>query len=158
MLKNWGVCLDFKVSGACSFERKVIKNQSKNEVEYRHRFLIDFLWIFGPILEPKSFQNRFRSGFGRALEEDSVSKLKKERAKCIRWTETGRFLGFRWEGNREGTGSFTRLATCPRTGVGELTTWRSTEIDLTDMIVHYPIGARSTFARRSIYDFLNFQF
>ena len=32
-------------------------------------------------MEPKSLQNRFRSGFGRALDEDSVSKLQKERAK-----------------------------------------------------------------------------
>ena len=57
-----------------------MKNRSKNEVEYGHRFLIDFWLIFGPFLEPKSLQNRFRSGFGRALNEDSVSKLKKERS------------------------------------------------------------------------------
>ena len=39
----------------------------------------DFWSIFGPFLEPKLLQNRFRSGFGRALNEDSVSKLKKDR-------------------------------------------------------------------------------
>ena len=42
---------------------------------------IDFWLIFRPFLEPKSLQNRFQSGFGRALNEDSVSKLKKERAR-----------------------------------------------------------------------------
>ena len=60
-----------------------IKNEAKNEVTYRHRFLIDFWSIFGPFLEPKSLQNRFRSGFGRALDKDSVSKLKQERAGSI---------------------------------------------------------------------------
>ena len=39
---------------------------------------MDFWSIFKPFLGPKSFQIRFRSGFGRALDEDSVSKLKKE--------------------------------------------------------------------------------
>ena len=57
-----------------------MKNRSKSEVEYRHRFLIFFWSIFESFLEPKSLQDRFRSGFGRALNEDSVSKLKKERA------------------------------------------------------------------------------
>ena len=60
-----------------------IKNEAKNEVTYRHRFLIDFWSIFGPFLEPKSVQNRFQSGFGRALNEGSISKLKKERSKSI---------------------------------------------------------------------------
>ena len=73
-----------------------MKNQSKNEVEYRHRFLIDFWSIFGPFLEPKSLQNRFRSGFGRALDEDSVSKLKKERAKSIGGAAVGSKLDGFW--------------------------------------------------------------
>ena len=42
--------------------------------------MIDFWSIFEPFSEPKSLQNRFQSGFGRALNEDSVSKLKKERS------------------------------------------------------------------------------
>ena len=73
-------------------------------------------------MEPKSLQNRFRSGFGRALNEDSVSKLKKERAKSVGGAapeiklEGISALG---RGNKEG-GSIvlTRLTTCPRTGVG----------------------------------------
>ena len=95
-----------------------MKNPSKNEVEYRHRFLTDFWLIFGPFLEPKSVQNRFRSGLGRALHEDSDLKLKKERSGLNGSPQTGRFWGLCGEGNREGTVSFTRLATCPRTGVG----------------------------------------
>ena len=34
-------------------------------------------------MEPKSVQNRFQSGFGRALNEGSISKLKMERSKSI---------------------------------------------------------------------------
>ena len=52
------------------------------------------MWpIFGPFLEPKSLQNRFRSGFRRALNEDSVSKLQKERAELSSGVQTGRNLG-----------------------------------------------------------------
>ena len=65
-----------------------MKNRSKNEVEYRHRFLIDFWSIVGQFLEPKSLQNRLQSCFGRALNEDSVSKLKKERAESIGRAQT----------------------------------------------------------------------
>ena len=73
-------------------------------------------------MEPKSLQNRFRSGFGRALNEDSVSKLKKERAESIGGVAEGYKLDGIWalgRGNKEG-GSIvlTRLTTCPRTGVG----------------------------------------
>ena len=82
----------------------------------------------GPFLEPKSLQNRFRSGFGRALDEDSISKLKKGRAASSASPQTGGFLSLCGEGNREGTVSFTRLTTCPRTGVGG--SFLITEIDL----------------------------
>ena len=84
------------------------KKHSKNEVTYRHRFLIDFWSIFGPFLEPKSLQNRFRSGFGRALNEDSVSKLKKERSGSIGTVQTGRNFG-------SGKGEQGRGFNCPHT-------------------------------------------
>ena len=123
MFKNWGVFLNFKGSSVCSFERKVIKNQSKNEVEYRHRFLIDFWSIFGPFLEPKSLQNRFRSGFGRALNGDSVSKLKqtKKRTLDALWCT---LMHFDWNcgravfrGNKEG-GQMSSHARQPVQGQG----------------------------------------
>jgi len=73
-------------------------------------------------LEPKSLQNQFRSGFRRALNEDSVSKLKKERAESVGGAAREHKLdgfGPLGRGNKEG-GSIvlTRLTTCPRTGVG----------------------------------------
>ena len=39
-------------------------------------------------MEPKSLQNRFQRGFGRALNEDSVSKLKKVRARSVEGVAT----------------------------------------------------------------------
>ena len=79
-----------------------MENRSKNEVEYRHRFSIDFWLIFGPFLEAKSVQNRFRSGLGRPLNEDSISKLKKERSRSSAGAQTGGFGGLWGEGNRRG--------------------------------------------------------
>ena len=84
------------------------KDQKNNEVEYRHRFLIDFWWIFGQFSERKSVQNRFRSGFGRALDEDSFSKLKKERAASIGPPKLEGF-GAPRRGNKEG------VSNCPHT-------------------------------------------
>ena len=57
---------------------------------------------------PKSVQNRFRGGFGRALDEDSVSKLKKERAGLVASAQTGRNLG-------SGKGEQGRGFNCPHT-------------------------------------------
>ena len=63
-------------------------------------------------MEPKSVQNRFQSGFGRALIEASDSKPKKKRAKSVGGApsrlkvEVFEALG---EGNREGANGFTRL-------------------------------------------------
>ena len=60
-----------------------MQNRHKNKVEYRHQLFIDFWLICGPFLEPKSVQNRFQSGFGRALIEDSDSKPKKDKVKSV---------------------------------------------------------------------------
>ena len=73
-------------------------------------------------MEPKSFQNRFRSGFGRALDEDSVSKLKKERARSSGTAAAHpnrREFGPLGRGNKEG-GSIvlTRLTTLSQGGSG----------------------------------------
>ena len=59
-------------------------------------------------MESKSLQNRFRSGFGRALNEDSVSKLKEERSASVRGDQTGRILG-------SGKGEPGRGLNCPHT-------------------------------------------
>ena len=69
----------------------LMKNRHKNKVEYRHRFFIVFRLIFGPILEPKSCQNSFQRGFGRAFDEDHVLKLKKTPAESIAGAQTGGF-------------------------------------------------------------------
>ena len=48
--------------------------------ECRHLLRFDFGLIFQPLLDPKSLQDRLQSGFRSALNEDSVSKLQKEKA------------------------------------------------------------------------------
>ena len=88
-----------------------MKNRLKNQVEYRPPSRIDFWTIFLQFLEQKSIQNRSRSGFGRALDEDSDSKLKKERARFIGGAQTGEFWGLWGEGNREGANVTTRRNT-----------------------------------------------
>ena len=57
-------------------------------------------------------------GFGRALNEDSVSKAKKATAKSIGGDQKCRFLDPLGERNREGADVFTRLTTLARQGVG----------------------------------------
>ena len=67
-----------------------MKKQSKNEPEYQHRVRFDCGQIFGLFLESKSVQNQAQNGFGRALDEDIVSKLQEDTAKFI-WTAQARF-------------------------------------------------------------------
>ena len=93
MLKNHWFFNDFARSGVWCTMEFWMKKLLKNEVEYRHWLWFDFGLIFRPFLEPKSLQNRFRSGFRRALNEDSVSKLQKERAGLSSGVQTGRNLG-----------------------------------------------------------------
>ena len=69
---------DFARSGVWCTVKFWMKKLLKNEIEYHHWFGFDFGLIFGPFLEPKSVQNGFQSGFGRALIEDRDSKLKTE--------------------------------------------------------------------------------
>ena len=61
MLKNQKVFVDFACSGLRAKTKIWRKNWSKNEVEYKLRFLIDFRSIFATFLEPKSFQKRSHS-------------------------------------------------------------------------------------------------
>ena len=55
--------------------QEILQNRAENDVACRHRFWIDVSSFFGPFLEPKSVQNRFRSGLGRPLKRDSVANL-----------------------------------------------------------------------------------
>ena len=74
-------------------------------------------------LDPKSLQKLFQSGLGMALNRDSVSNVKEERARSVegaaaelRGSTKLRILEA-WEGNREGAVGFTRLTTL-QSGVG----------------------------------------
>ena len=70
MLKNQKVFIDFASWMLRCNMNFWMKNQSKNEVEYRHRFLIDFWLIFRQFLDPKSLQNRSRN----AIKTDQAKK------------------------------------------------------------------------------------
>ena len=78
---------------------KLLNEKSiKNDVEYRSPSWVDFGAILKIFWEPESFQNRSRNGFGRVLDEDSISKLKKGGAKSTESRQTERFCGGRETG------------------------------------------------------------
>ena len=82
MLKNQLVFNDFTGSRVRWNINFWMKKQWKEDAECRHRVWIDFRSIFGTVLEPESFQNRFRGGLGRALNRTSISNHALSLKKC----------------------------------------------------------------------------
>ena len=82
MLKNQLVFNDFTGSRVGWNIKFWMKNQWKEDAECRHRVWIHFPSIFGTVLEPESFQNRFRGGLGRALNRTSISNHALSLKKC----------------------------------------------------------------------------
>ena len=77
----------------------------------------------GRFLDLKSVQNRFQSGSGTMLNDDTVSKLKKKRAASVGRALTRlkvEVLAALGEGNREGADGFTRLTSLANKGSADL--------------------------------------
>ena len=98
-LKNWLVFNDFEGSGVWLFDRNVIQNRSKNEVETRLACVIDFGLIFGRFWDHFGEENRSKIDSKTMLKSNAkqeANRTAKEAPKGRRYHGQVRVSVRRW--------------------------------------------------------------